>query len=190
MNRLLHAGCGPNKKPKGYESFRETRLDCDPQCKPDIVASIVAMPMVETGSFAAVFCQHCLEHLFHHEVALALAEFNRVLEDGGICEVIVPDLQGIGGRLAADEAEVPLYGNMVWGAISPLDMIFGHRASVARGNLHMAHRTGFTSSVLKAALCRAGFEKVLVERVGFDLKGQAVKEVMPCQPSVRSSGLT
>ncbi len=43
-------------------------------------------------------------------------------------------------------------------------MIFGHRASVAAGNLYMAHHTGFTSDTLGSLALEAGFAEVHVGR--------------------------
>jgi hypothetical protein len=50
------------------------------------------------------------------------------------------------------------------GPIAPLDILFGHRPSLASGNVFMAHRTGFTGGTLAAALIKAGFAAVLVQR--------------------------
>lgn len=50
------------------------------------------------------------------------------------------------------------------GPIAPLDMLFGHGASITSGNIFMAHRTGFTASTLHAALHSAGFSVVRVTR--------------------------
>jgi hypothetical protein len=49
-------------------------------------------------------------------------------------------------------------------AIAALDILFGHRPSLAAGNTFMAHRTGFTGETLGAALINAGFAAVLVQR--------------------------
>lgn len=177
MKRLLHAGCGSkvNKLPFKYGAFKEVRLDANPQVQPDILASIVAMPMVESESYEAAFCSHTLEHLYCHEVAMALAEFLRVLKPGGELHLQVPDLQSIGGRLALDQADHAVYQSPV-GSICPLDMIYGHRGAVGSGNLFMAHRTGFTAGVLSKALEAAGFVKVSVTRDhGFELFATANK---------------
>jgi SAM-dependent methyltransferase len=176
MKKLLHVGCGTGRLPEGYETFLEFRLDCDPTSNPDIVASAVAMPMIADESYDLIFASHVMEHLHFHEVALALAEFHRVLKPGGIVEVFVPDLQAIGGRIAMDELDTPVY-LCGMGPIAPMDMIYGHRASIAKGESAMAHKTGFTGTVLKAALGRAGFEKVGIDRDkgALELRAKATK---------------
>jgi hypothetical protein len=61
---VLHVGCGeceelhPTFRAPGW---REVRLDIDPEVQPDIVASIVSMPMVPSGSVDAVYSSHNLE---------------------------------------------------------------------------------------------------------------------------------
>lgn len=44
------------------------------------------------------------------------------------------------------------------GPIAPLDILYGHRPSLARGNLYMAHRCGFTQKVLDGTLRSCGFQ--------------------------------
>lgn len=173
--KLLHVGCGTknNKPPREYAAYQEVRLDVNPAVAPDIIASIVSMPMIEDGTYDAVYASHILEHLHPHEVAMALTECCRVLKPGGELRVHVPDLQSIGGKIALDEAATVLFISEA-GPVTPLDMIYGHAASIAKGNTWMAHKTGFSKSVLKAALVMAGFQKIECERgEQFDLKGVA-----------------
>lgn len=139
------------------------RLDIDPSVKPDVVASITDMSIVATDSVGAVWSSHNLEHLEAHEVPLALGEFLRVLEPGGFLLITMPDLQMVAARVAADLLEEPAYTSPA-GPISPIDMLYGHRASIARGNHFMAHRTGFTAKSLSSALEHAGFVAVKTQR--------------------------
>ena len=46
------------------------------------------------------------------------------------------------------------------GPVAPLDILYGHRASLAKGNLYMAHMCGFTQKVLIGILQAAGFKSV------------------------------
>ena len=50
------------------------------------------------------------------------------------------------------------------GPITALDMVFGHAASIAKGNLFMAHKTGFTEDRIARLLLEARFEEVLVTK--------------------------
>jgi hypothetical protein len=98
-------------------------------------------------------------------VPLALKEFFRVLAPDGFALVTLPDLQRVAELVAQDKLEETAYTSPA-GPIAPLDMLYGHRASLARGNLFMAHRTGFTARTLSNALRRAGFAQVGVKRDG------------------------
>lgn len=150
---VLHVGCGANRLaqlPKYFHGHREIRLDLDPGVKPDIVASITDMKPVDSASVDAVFSSHNLEHVFLHEISLALAEFRRVLKPGGVCMVLVPDIQQAAALVAQGKLHDTLYQSPA-GPITPFDMIFGHAASVRNYPL-MAHKSGFTSKSLQQAM--------------------------------------
>ena len=70
-----------------------------------------------------------------------------------------PDLQSVCALVAQDKLTEAAYQSPA-GPIAPLDILYGHRASMARGNLYMAHRCGFTQKVLVATLQAAGFKSV------------------------------
>ena len=172
--KLLHIGCGPKTQANTHPTFHdprqwaETRLDIDPNAKPDIVASMTDMSMVESEQFDAIFSSHNLEHLYPHDVPTALAEFKRVLKPTGFALIIVPDLQRVGELIAADKLEDPAYMSPS-GPICPVDMLYGFRKSLAAGNLFMAHKMGFTRKTIAQYFLRAGFAAVRAQRDGFDL---------------------
>lgn len=169
LRSLLHVGCGvadPRKLPPAFFApgeWHEVRLDIDPGVAPDILGSITDMAAVATASFDAVWSAHNLEHLFAHEVPLALREFRRVLRSGGFALITLPDLQRVAELVAQDRLTEPAYVSPA-GPIAPLDMLYGHGAAIAQGNLFMAHRTGFTARSLEAALVAARFDSVRVVR--------------------------
>lgn len=169
LRSLLHVGCGvadPRKLPPAFFApgeWREVRLDLDPGVAPDILASITDMTAVGTATFDAVWSAHNLEHLFAHEVPLALREFRRVLRPGGFALITLPDLQRVAELVAQDRLAEPAYLSPA-GPIAPLDMLYGHGAAIAAGNHFMAHRTGFTARSLEAALVAARFDSVRVTR--------------------------
>lgn len=177
MNKtLLHVGCGTKFRPHTTPAFRgpgwdEVRFDIDPAVRPDIVGSMTDMAGVADASVDALFSSHNIEHLYPHEVPVALREFRRVVRPDGFVVITCPDLQSICAEVAADGLTRTAYQSPA-GPITPLDMLYGHRPALARGNLFMAHRCGFTQTVLTATLQAAGFPVVASKRRGpphFDL---------------------
>jgi hypothetical protein len=138
------------------DAWQEVRFDIDADCAPDIVGTIVDMSGVATGSIDAIFSSHNIEHVFPHEVPLALREFARVLTDDGFVVLTCPDLQSVCEAVAKDKLLDPLYQSAA-GPIAPLDVLYGHRASVAAGKHYMAHKCGFTYSVLSQLFLANGF---------------------------------
>ncbi|WP_244492350.1 methyltransferase domain-containing protein [Aureimonas sp. AU12] len=176
----LHVGCGapnPKKLPDFFRQsdWREIRFDIDPSVQPDIIGTMTDMSAVESGSMDALYSSHNVEHLYDHEVPLAFAEFLRVLKPGGFAVITCPDLQSIGQLLADGKLEEAAYTAPA-GPITPLDILYGYRPSIARGNHFMAHRTGYTGTTLGQRLHRAGFAKVTVSKgEQFDLWARADK---------------
>jgi ubiquinone/menaquinone biosynthesis C-methylase UbiE len=171
---VLHVGCGPYNPKKLHEAFRkegwrELRVDINPNVKPDIVASMLSMPMIAGASVDGVWSSHNIEHLYAHEVPVALAEFLRVLRPGGVVLLTMPDLQRVAELIVQDKLDEPAYSSPA-GPIAPLDILYGHRPQIAMGNVFMAHRTGFTARTLAQVLANAGFDRIKVERgKSFDL---------------------
>jgi predicted SAM-dependent methyltransferase len=171
---VLNVGCGYPLRQKLHGHFqgpewREIRLDIDPAVQPDIVCSITDISPISADSVDAVWSSHNLEHLQRHEVPLALAEFLRVLKPYGLLLLTLPDLQQVARLVVEDRLEDSAYISQS-GPITPLDMIFGHTASLARGNRFMAHRTGFTARSLHKLLIEGGFVEVTLRlSTSFDL---------------------
>lgn len=185
MKTLLHVGCGPLRREStgpGFQAddWREIRLDADPAVAPDIVGSLTDMAAVASGSVDAVFSSHTLEHLYLHEVPLALAEIRRVLKPAGVTVAWVPDLRAA-ARLIAEDRLFETIGMSPGGAITPFDIVYSHRAMVGRDRPWMAHHCGFTRSTLTAAHLDAGFACAVAEpRVeGFDMQVLATPWPVP-----------
>lgn len=163
---VLHIGCGADPLPSWLGSCDETRLDIDAQHNPDIVADMRHLP--DMLCFDVLYCSHALEHLFPHEVVPALQGFRRVLEEGGGAIVFVPDLEGV---KATDEVLFTAPA----GPICGMDLIYGYRPAL-EANPYMAHKTGFTSESLEAAMLAAGFKNVAVVRLSdYALMGAGTK---------------
>jgi SAM-dependent methyltransferase len=180
LKTVLNVGCGYPARQKLHRHFhgqewREIRLDLDSAVHPDIVCSMTDMSPVADNAIDAVWSSHNLEHLQRHEVPLALREFIRVLKPHGLLLLTLPDLQQVARLVVEDELEDQAYFSPS-GPITPLDMIFGHTASLARGNPYMAHRTGFTPRTLQKVLIEAGFVEIsLRPGTSFDLWATAYK---------------
>jgi ubiquinone/menaquinone biosynthesis C-methylase UbiE len=176
---VLNVGCGYPNKQGLHRSFqggdwRELRLDINPEVNPDILCSMTDMHPLANDSIDAIWSSHNLEHLYRHDVPVALAEFMRVLRPGGHMLVTLPDMQRIAELITTGGLEDEAYSSPA-GPITPLDMIYGHTPSLARGNLHMAHKTGFTANTLRQVLGEAGFSGITLQREGFSLWARAYK---------------
>ena len=161
MKTFLHVGCGPLNKSTclGFnnDNWREIRFDIDKNVNPDIVGTLTDMKSVETGSVDAVYSSHNIEHIFPHEVPIALREFYRVLKEDGIVVIFCPDIQSACEAVAQDKLLEPLYDSPM-GLVTAFDILYGHRASTADGNVYMIHKGGFTYSLLNKAFYEAGFK--------------------------------
>ncbi|HEX2552923.1 MAG TPA: class I SAM-dependent methyltransferase [Microvirga sp.] len=161
QKRVLHVGCGAAtlaKLPRGFQdgSWSEVRFDINPNVRPDIIGTITDMVRVPSGSVDAVYSSHNIEHVYAHEVVPALQEFRRVLKDGGFAVITCPDLQAVAEHMRDGNLFDPIYSSPA-GPISPVDILYGHRASIARGETYMAHRTGFSLKTLTRCCVEAGF---------------------------------
>jgi SAM-dependent methyltransferase len=168
QKQVLHIGCGhydPRKLPTYFrtEAWRELRLDIDPRAQPDIVADMRDLSQLADGQVDAIYSSHNVEHLYPHEVPVALKEFRRVIKPEGFALITLPDLQEVARLVADGRLDDPAYISPA-GPIAPHDILYGHRPSMEKGNLFMAHRTGFTAKTLAQALVSAGFAMITVQR--------------------------
>ena len=195
MKTFLHVGCGPKHKDRTTRGFntnhwKELRFDIDEAVQPDLVGTMTDMSSVASGSVDAVFSSHNVEHLYPHDVPVALAEFLRVLKPDGFAVITCPDLQSVCALIAEDKLTEPAYTSPA-GPIAPLDILYGHRPAMARGNLYMAHRCGFTQKVLTGTLQAAGFATVAAKRRGhpyYDLWALGTASALP-EPELRELAL-
>jgi len=162
--KVLNIGCGSRacgNLPDEYRTpqWTEIRLDINNDVSPDIVGDMRDMHMVADSSIDAIFSCHNIEHVYCHEVIPTLKEFFRILVAGGEILIGCPDLQQIARLIAEDKLMDPVYSLPV-GQIAPIDMLYGFRASIAGGNHHMSHKTGFTQTSIKSLLHEAGFHGV------------------------------
>jgi SAM-dependent methyltransferase len=166
MPVVVNAGCGPlggARLPALFDTWQQLRVDFDPGVEPDIVASVTDLSAIPSESADAVWSAHCVEHLYAHEVSRALGEFYRILADDGFACIVVPDLQAIASYIAADKLHAPIYTSAA-GPISAHDMVYGFGVAIAQGRVGMAHRCGFTPSLMVSRLQELPFGEILVRR--------------------------
>lgn len=180
MKTFLHVGCGPKRKDRttaGFVSWNELRFDIDESVQPDLVGIMKDMSSVAYDSVDVVFSSDNIEHLYPQEVPVALSEFLRVLKPDGFAVITCPDLQAVCALVAEDKSTEPAYTSPA-GPLAPLDILYGHRPPMARGNLYMAQCCGFTEKVLSGTLQSSGFKRVASMKRGapyFDLWALACK---------------
>src|SRR5262249_32159447 len=131
---VLNVGCGYPLRQKLHRHFqgpewRESRLALHPPVGPHIRGSMIDMRPARAPTVDAVWSSHNLEHLQRHEVPLALGEFLRVLKPHGLLLLTLPDLQQVAQAVVDDRLEDEAYHSPS-GPVTPLDMIFGHTASL------------------------------------------------------------
>lgn len=150
------------------KDLHEYRLDLDKDANPDILADITDLASVEDNSFNAVYASHCVEHIDYYQVASCIKEMVRITKPNGKVRVIVPNLK----MLAQEIAKGNLLGTLYMsgeGPISALDILYGHRASVANGKEMMRHKTGFTKESMSSLLEDIGISVYVIEEPSLDL---------------------
>ena len=172
MKTFLNVGCGPKSEfqIKGFDNddWKEIRFDIDEDVNPDIVGTLTDMSLVETASVDAVYSAYNIDHIYAHEVPIALGEFFRVLKDDGIAFIRCPDIQSVCEAVVQDKLIDIFYETEDGQKISPLDILLGNREELASGNEYMAKKCGFTYSVLNKALSEAGFKARYGGRMAFN----------------------
>ena len=186
MKKFLHVGCGGNYKDKttpafASEDWEEVRLDIDESANPDIISSVLDLSVIDSESFDAIYSSHNIEHVYTHEVQIMLTEFLRVLNNNGFFVVTCPNLIPVARLIVEDKLTEPAYVSPA-GPIAPLDILYGHGASIKRGNDFMAHKTGFTPTSLNATLLAAGFKSIgmLARDAQLDIWAVATKKEISC----------
>ncbi len=179
---VLHVGCGiplPESLHLGFRTpeWQEVRFDIDPNVNPDIIGTLTDMNAVQSSSVNAIWSSHNIEHLYPHEVSIALQEFYRVLKVEGLILITCPDIQKVAEYVAQGKLETPLYTISGGANISALDILYGWGMPISQGNYYMAHRTGFTAETLKNKLRDAGFVDVIVCREDLNLWAKAYKSI-------------
>ena len=139
----LNVGCGWDRR-EGY-----LNVDLQEFHEPDLVGDARNLPDLPSGHFEEILAIDVLEHLPREDCAVALAEWSRLLVDGGRLVLQVPDVVGV-ARLLCERPTVEDQRILV-------QNLFGTQAYTGDW-----HQNGFTELLLRAELHEAGFD---VERL-------------------------
>ncbi len=136
----LNLGCGANAIP-GF-----VNVDILPGAGVDVVADLREPLPFTDGAADLVYASHVLEHFPTEEIPSILADWRRVLRDGGLLLVAVPDLETIARCLLQHPGwftppHNPWLGAVYGGQKDEFDF----------------HKTGFTLLWLAARLDESGF---------------------------------
>ena len=178
---LVNLGSGPREAlsvPTYFKDWKQLRVDVDPSVAPDILADLTDLSPIPDGHADAVWASHCIEHLYEHQVITALNEFRRIVRDDGFVCISVPDLQSVANYVAADRMHEPIYDSPA-GPVTPHDIFFGFGAAIAAGRTSMAHKCGFTPSLLQRCFERMTFGEVVLRRREESLELVAIARVIP-----------
>ncbi len=139
----LNLGCGP----RPLEGFVNVDLLEGPGV--DVVADVGGSLPFGDGEVELIYASHVLEHLPTAQVPVVLREWRRVLRDGGVVLIGVPDLDRIAKLLSSRSGwftppNEPWVGVVYGGQKDDLDF----------------HKTGFTAPSLAALLESTGFGSV------------------------------
>jgi SAM-dependent methyltransferase len=163
--KVLNVGGANRLLPERFEGWEQTLLDIDPNVKPDICMDAKEMTKLPPDTYDAVLCSHNLEHFFRHEVPGVLAGFRHVLKEGGIVDIVVPNI----GQLLKDMMRYDLDIDDIWYrtteglAITFHEAVYGWNWALCEGNnAYYAHKCGFTGQALYNALSTAGFKNLKV----------------------------
>ena len=166
----------PNPLHKAFRAgkWQVKHIDPNAQLNPDFCGVITDMKQVKSGSMDAVWCPHILQRFFCHDTATGLRECFRVIRDGGFLLVAVPNAQKAAAWLAHSRHQEALY-NAPAGSVTALDVLYGFSPAIAKGNMHMMHRTAFTPESLGTALRDAGFTNIKVQAENFEITAVGYK---------------
>jgi len=137
---LIHLGCG-NQNDERY-----INVDGMPFPHVHYVSPVEKLPMFSKNYADLVYACHVLEHISHAELINVLKEWRRVLKDGGVLRLSVPDFNKL----------VDVYNQENKNAKIILPPLMGAQ----EGGKYDFHKTIFNKEFLSNLLKEAGFKEV------------------------------
>jgi len=174
--KVLNVGGGAGRDlPQQYRNWEHVLLDIDPAVKPDIVCDAREMLSMQAEEYDAVYCSHTLEHFYRHEVPVVLGGMFHVLKPGGFVDISVPNMAALFKAVQLLDIEDVWYRIPGGQPITFHDVIYGWGEMIKKGNLHYAHKCGFTALSLATELEAAGFVDIGIGDDGLNILSKAHK---------------
>jgi predicted SAM-dependent methyltransferase len=152
--RYLNLGSGE----RGFDSPNWINVDGFPFLHTHYLADISRPLPFEDASFDGVFFQHVLEH-FSRETGLSiLRECRRILIDGGVLRVAVPDAERVIRTYVKDPSELLKHRTAKTGL--PMDVVNMYAYQ------RYEHQCLYDFALLHRTLCDAGFGEVERRDIG------------------------
>jgi predicted SAM-dependent methyltransferase len=133
----LHLGCGARYIP-GF-----VHVDIEDYSHVDHRVPVNALTFAQDGSVDLIYASHVLEHFGRHEVDQVLREWHRVLRQGGLLRVAVPDFEAVTIRYRETGELSELVGLVCGGQRNQYDF----------------HKMVFDEKLLRERLLSAGFAR-------------------------------
>lgn len=171
---VLHIGAGEKVNNNLFirnfkaEQWHRTSLDSNPATKPDIISTTYNLSKIDDGSFDGVFSSHNIQLLYAHQADAAFREYFRVLREGGTIVLSTPDLVEVAKGVTKKGLDTELYKSAA-GSISAIDIIYGFRPALEKGDVSAGCKTGFSVATLGRKLKDAGFCDIVVRREKYNL---------------------
>lgn len=138
----LHLGCGKRYLP-GY-----IHIDLADYPHIDYKHEVRTLPMFRDSGVDLIYASHVIEYFDRIEVVDVLKEWHRVLKEGGILMLAVPDFEGL-VRVYNKYRDINLIRGPLYG-----------RWEIPGFNKVIYHKTVYDFSSLKAVLEETGFRNV------------------------------
>lgn len=137
----LHLGCGSIN----HDQF--INIDGLPAAHIHYIREIDNLSPFKDKTIDLIYASHCLEHFSHRKVSNVLSEWFRVLKDGGILRISVPDFDLL----------LKIYTENGNNMDTIIDVLMGQQDY--KYNFHM---TAFNKSILERLLTNVGFKETRI----------------------------
>lgn len=176
---VLNVGCGKSPlsdQTSYFNDWREIRVDAFENDTAEIISSILDLKEIQTGSIDAVWASHIVEHCYFHELPDVFNSIIRVLKDDGFAVITVPDLASIADKIKTGLLDT-IYESSA-GPITAIDILYGSRLHIQKGEIGMQHKTGFTEKSMSQILSSLNI-KALTKTQSYEVVSVLYKNATP-----------